>query len=309
MPIYEQTFRPYEGKRYTSFLWWPIAWQTFKRILKSKITYVILMGAVANVIYWSVGLFIAAQLYRIAPEKAQNLDEVSSQISGIPLFGQKNQRIGTIFFQFLQGEYAFLWILILLTGGALISADKRFNALPLYFSRPLTPRSYMFGKVLGLSMFPALVLIASLLLLYLQLGGYFFTLWQMVKMSPLMMKGCLYVVVICLMTSLSMAAFSSLTSNSRIAAVSYLGFWVLTTFLGRAIARVAKQSEFGALSPGRSLEAISLSLFQPDLSRYNEHHEMPAMFDPSLAWVSIIAYTLLFLWILRRNLRVVEVVK
>ena len=36
MPIYEQSFRHYDGPRTTRRMWWPVAWQTMRPMLKPK---------------------------------------------------------------------------------------------------------------------------------------------------------------------------------------------------------------------------------------------------------------------------------
>ena len=58
---------------------------------------------------------------------------------------------------FLQAELRFSLLLILLVGPNLISADLRFNALPLYFSRPLRRIDYFLGKLGVIVTFIALI--------------------------------------------------------------------------------------------------------------------------------------------------------
>src|SRR5262249_54146197 len=53
---------------------------------------------------------------------------------------------------FFQTEVVFSMLLVLLIGPNLISQDLRFNALPLYFSRPLRRSDYFLGK-LGIIVF------------------------------------------------------------------------------------------------------------------------------------------------------------
>jgi ABC-2 type transport system permease protein len=48
---------------------------------------------------------------------------------------------------FLRTELFCSMLLVLLVGPSLISQDLRFNALPLYFSRPLRRIDYFFGKL------------------------------------------------------------------------------------------------------------------------------------------------------------------
>ena len=58
---------------------------------------------------------------------------------------------------FLLTELRFSMILVLLVGPNLISQDLRFNALPLYFSRPLRRIDYFLGKLGVIVVFLGLV--------------------------------------------------------------------------------------------------------------------------------------------------------
>src|SRR6187551_2930722 len=60
---------------------------------------------------------------------------------------------------FLMVELRVAMVLILLVGPNLISQDLRFNALPLYFSRPLRRIDYFLGKLGVIGAFLAMVVI------------------------------------------------------------------------------------------------------------------------------------------------------
>ena len=57
-------------------------------------------------------------------------------------------------------------ILIVLVGPSLISQDLRFNALPLYLSRPLRRIDYLLGKLGVIGAFLGLVIIVPCLVAY-----------------------------------------------------------------------------------------------------------------------------------------------
>ena len=67
---------------------------------------------------------------------------------------------------FLLIELRFSMILILLIGPNLISQDLRFNALPLYFSRPLRRIDYFLGKLGIIAAFLAMVVIVPCIIAY-----------------------------------------------------------------------------------------------------------------------------------------------
>src|SRR5580692_4593076 len=67
---------------------------------------------------------------------------------------------------FLLTEMRFSMILILIVGPSLISQDIRFNALPLYFSRPLRRIDYFLGKLGVIGYFLGMVLVVPSIVAY-----------------------------------------------------------------------------------------------------------------------------------------------
>jgi ABC-2 type transport system permease protein len=306
MPIYDQSFRRYTGPRHTNLLWWAVAWQTMRPILRSKLTYLLLAGVVIPLIVFSVGFFVAAQIEQIAPEHTQAAAEAAKVVQ-IPLFG-RHISFNTVAFQFIMGEMVFLWILVLANGGGLISKDRRFSALPLYFSRPLTIPQYMAGKVLGLAMFPAAIMLLSILLLYIQTAAYFYTIPETLGQLHVLARALGFIVVASMFMSLAMAGFSSVSKNSNVAGVAFILFWMLTGVMAQAVRHETRVRAFAAMSPLQSLQMLGRKMLSPDLGHIGQRREWRE-FDVSYAVVALAAYSLLFLFLRRRNLRVVEVVK
>src|SRR5438876_12034911 len=75
--------------------------------------------------------------------------------------------VWTIFYSFFfKAELASALFLVLIVGPSLISQDLRFNALPLYFSRPLRRIDYFLGKLGVVGWFLAMVMIFPSLIAY-----------------------------------------------------------------------------------------------------------------------------------------------
>jgi ABC-type transport system involved in multi-copper enzyme maturation permease subunit len=305
MPIYDQTFRRYQGKRSTRFLWWPVARQTLRPILKAKATYLLLAFVVVPVIIYSVGFFIAAQVEKMVPEQSDGAGELA-RITKVPIFGRQVP-VNNVLFEFLIGQSAVVVILILAHGGNTVSIDKRNSALPLYFSRPLNKPSYAFGKILGLALLPAIMLAAALILIFAQVIGYFYTPMEALKMMPLLLSGLAYVGLLSLFTATSMVAFSSATKNANVAAVTFIIFWMLALAIGGATREyMGRKTGLAAISPTLSFQSIGRFLLDPEIGRLMRRQ---AMVDVQHAFAAIALYTGLFLLLIRRNLKVVEVVK
>jgi ABC-2 type transport system permease protein len=67
---------------------------------------------------------------------------------------------------FLLTELRFSMLVVLLVGPGLVSRDLRFNALPLYFSRPLRRVDYFLGKLGVVVAFLGMVLVVPSVIAY-----------------------------------------------------------------------------------------------------------------------------------------------
>ena len=70
------------------------------------------------------------------------------------------------FSQFLGIQIYIGMFLVLLVGPELISQDLRFNAMPLYFARPVRRRDYFLGKLGVIAVYLSAVMIFPVLLAY-----------------------------------------------------------------------------------------------------------------------------------------------
>jgi ABC-2 type transport system permease protein len=129
----------------------------------------------------------------------------------------------------------FLWLelyismfLVLLVGPSLISQDLRFNALPLYFSRPLRRIDYFAGKLGVVTAFVGMVVIVPSVIAY-ALGLLFsLDLTIIGDTYHLLLSTLAYGLIISFVSGLLMLALSSLSRSSR-----YTGlFWITLVLVG-----------------------------------------------------------------------------
>jgi hypothetical protein len=306
VPIYDQTFRRYEGARSTRALWWPIARMTFKPALKNKLTWVLLVGMLLGLVALSIGFFAAAKVEELAPGQANEAMR-TARMQKIPLFG-RDVNLGTLFHVCLGPVFPLMGLLLLATGGGSISSDLRNSALPLYFSRPLRPWQYLFGKILGLTILPFSALSISLLIVFVQFVAYFRTTRDLITDLPVFLAALLQVLLISLMLAIAMAAFSSATKNARTAGVLFFGFFIATTAFGVALAGTTRMPELRVLAPRFALQTVSRALLHPNFSQFGDNIDVTGI-RLKFALCALVFYTTCFLVLLRRNLRVVEVVK
>ncbi len=135
---------------------------------------------------------------------------------------------------FLLTELRFSMLLVLLVGPNLISQDLRFNALPLYFSRPLRRIDYFLGKLGVITVFLGLIVIVPSIIAYVL--GLLFSLDLTIIRDTyrVLLASVAYGVVISLSAGLLILALSSLSRNSRYVAL----FWLAVLMVSGIVATI-----------------------------------------------------------------------
>ena len=137
-------------------------------------------------------------------------------------------------------------ILILLVGPNLISQDLRFNALPLYFSRPLRRIDYFLGKLGVIGAFLGMVIIVPSLIAYVL--GLLFSLDITIVRDTfgILLASIAYGLVIALSAGMLMLALSSLSRNSRYVALFWVGIWFVSSIVATILEGVGHEQRFHA---------------------------------------------------------------
>ncbi len=169
MPIFDQGYQHWSGKLSGSaWRWLAVTRHGIRTGLRGKILRIVLLAA------WvpALALIILLSLWGLLERKSSMVSTftqfVSSMQPGIAADPQ-HYRVDIwrlAYHYFLQTEMRFSLILILLVGPSLISQDLRFNALPLYFSRPLRRRDYFLGKLGVIVAFLSMVVVFPSLVAY-----------------------------------------------------------------------------------------------------------------------------------------------
>lgn len=141
--------------------------------------------------------------------------------------------------QFFEAQLFFTMILVLLVGPDLISQDLRFNALPLYLSRPVRRYEYFLGKLGVIAFFLGATTILPVVLAFLL--GFGFSLDPTVIRDTgwLFLGSLAFGLVVVVSSGLLMLAFSSLSRNSRYVGATWIVFWLVgnitSTILGDSV--------------------------------------------------------------------------
>ncbi len=230
MPIFDQGYQHWDGKLSGhGWRWLAITRRGVKTGLKSRWTRVALILAWIPAV--ALGVFLA--LWGLFEQKA---DDFRGFFAFLPEAAQLDPKafrasIWTLAFgRFLHFETFAAMVLVVIVGPSLISEDLRFNAMPLYLSRPLRRFDYFAGKLGTIAAFLAAVMIVPCLLTYL-LGVGFSLGFGVIRDTYRIVPACLaYGALVVLVFGLFMLAISSLSKNSRYVAAVWIGIWLVGSF-------------------------------------------------------------------------------
>jgi ABC-2 type transport system permease protein len=232
MPIFDQGYQHFSG-RLSGHAW---RWLTITRHgVRIGMKNIFLRLVVITSWLPAVGLAVMLCLWGLLEQKSSLIQPLLPFLSGIfapeVIADPKQYRdvVWTLAFNYFLGiELTFSMIVVMLVGPGLISQDLRFNALPLYFSRPLRRGDYFIGKLGVIAWFLSMVIILPSLIAYVL--GLLFSLDVTILWDTLaLLAACLaYGAVIVLSAGTFMLALSSLSRNSRYIALFWVGIWFVS---------------------------------------------------------------------------------
>jgi len=283
--IYKRGYQRYQGPctpRLTRLLAFPrFSW---RRMVNQRLVVIVLMAS----LFWP--LACAAFVY------ISNHTELLQGLGG-PLVHFLNIN-GTFFLTFMSAQSFFAVLLAALAGPGLVAPDLANNALPLYFSRPLSRLDYVLARLLVLAGLLALVTwIPGLLLFGMQVG--------MAGWSWLAANWTLGAAVAggfflwSLLLGLVAMASSAYVRWRIIAGALVLAFFFVLAGAAQLIKAVTGAEWALALNPGEAMNRLWSVMLGVELK--------PGP-GPLECAVSLGVMAFLLCWILERKLRPVEVV-
>ena len=288
MPIHTQNYRHWEGtlKTHSHMRWWIIAKAELKLLAQRKI--VRLIVAIPPAIYILVHATLIFILNQV-PGAAFSFD-IDNEFFQEFLF--RNPGTGP--------PSSFLIALIAIFGGSgLIANDLKNKALSLYLSKPISWIDYLIGKfaVIGillscLTLIPGLLLFLEHLLLT---GTSFLKENYWIPLSIIA-----YSVLITLTSSLLILLFSSLTSNPRYAIIGFCAVWFGSPVIYEVLKTITRTSKMALVSIWAHYDILGTVLFAGS-HNYAVHW--------TWALLTQIALIAVCLFVLRRRIRAVEIVK
>ncbi len=230
MPIFEQGYQHWHGRLSGhAGRWLTITRRGVRAQLRHRGTRFVVLGALVP----ALALAGAMVLWGLLEQKSSLVMPFVAAIQGLPeelKSGPKNFR-GPVwvvaFYFFFQVQIFFSMLLVVFVGPNLISQDLRFNALPLYFSRPLRRSDYFLGKLGVIAVYLAAVTIAPAVLAYLLGLGFSLDPGVLRDTARLLGASVVYGVVVVLSAGALMLALSSLSRNSRYVGAMWIAVWLV----------------------------------------------------------------------------------
>lgn len=285
MAVYKRGYVRYQGEikgRRQRFLVLPR--YAFRRMFRQRLTILVLL---VSLIY---PLLCTAFIYLV------NSTDLLKQF-GIPV--QELFAIDSRFFMyFFNVQSVFAVFLAALTGPGLISPDLTNNALPLYFSRPLSRADYVVGRLIApVTLLSLITWIPGLLLFLLQVavtGGA----WGIdnLRIGIGMFVGFWLWICFCSLVALVSSAYVKMRA---IAGGLVLGFFFILSGVSAMINGVFRDTWGSLLNPSWITQQLCHVMIGMD-----------AHFGPGVvaSLLALLGFFLLLLFVLERRLRPVEVV-
>jgi len=277
MPIHDQGYRRYRGGKAGGRAWLVIMKTGIRTMLSDK-KFIVLLAAA-----WLQFLVRAVQFY------------IAANFSQAAVIAPK----ADTFRDFFDKQDIFVYILTVTLGSRLIAQDRRVNALQIYLAKPLTRAEYIFGKLGILASFLLFVTwVPAILLLGVQVvfAGNFEFLKANAYLFPAI---TLYAALEVSMTSTTMLALSSLSTNSRFVGIMYTGLIFFSLALYNVLRFITGSTRLSWVAFGNNLTQLGDVIF-----RVTPHFQTP--WPVSLLMVVVlIAVSAL---VLERRVRGVEII-
>ncbi len=277
MPVYQRTYRAFDGQVLQGFRWWVMVKQEL-RVLASSRMFVSLL--VIAVIHLSFRVF-QITLY----------DMMSTAQQSPILLTLRNMEMMRVsertFFDFLRIQSPLVFIVTLYAGSGMICNDFRDNLIEIYFSKPLTRLDYIAGKIIPLVLIGTLLTAVPgifLVILHNLLAPGIETLrdtyW--IPFSIIAFSAC-----IVLPCTLGVLASSALFSSQRYAGIAVFAVLFGSSVLGRTLAGPIRNPNFAVLSLPAAVNRIGETLFAEPRKSFPLHWGWPTLF---IAMVCLACY-------------------
>jgi ABC-2 type transport system permease protein len=282
MPIFDQGYQHWQGPLSGhGWRWLAIARHGVRVQLKNRFLRFLLLIA------WvpAAALVVAVAVWGLVEQRNENVMPFARMFLPPPFLEQPETyrtTVWTLFYSyFFKVEMFCIMLLIVVAGPGLISRDLRFNALPLYFARPLTRFDYFLGKlgvigalVAALAVVPAVVAYVIGVCCSLDLS--------VIKDTfGVLLASVAYGLVVTLSTGTLILALSSLTRRSLYVGITWAGLWVISWSLGSILTNVHRDTMIWSLQEDEMQTWLQKNPPPPGIQMHGIHANMQQRQQPA----------------------------
>jgi ABC-2 type transport system permease protein len=244
MPIFDQGYQHWTGPLSGhAWRWLAVARHGVRATLKNRIVRWFLFAA------WipALALVTVLALWGLLEQQSESVLAFLKPLLPPEMTGNPRDfrsAVWTICYSFFfKAELAGALFLVLVVGPNLVSRDLRFNALPLYFSRPLRRIDYFAGKLGVIGFFLAATQVLPAIVAYIFGIAFSLDVGVVRDTHRLLWAGTLYGLVITLSAGTLMLALSSLSRRSIYVGLAWAGFVMLTLMLSGLLMGIHIETE------------------------------------------------------------------
>ena len=248
MPIFDQGYQHWQGRLSGhGWRWLAVARHGVKAQLRSWFVRVLLLVA------WlpAIALVTTLTMWGLLEQQAESVIAFLQRLLPPEVIAQPRDyraAVWTIAYSyFFKAELVCSLFLVLIVGPNLVSRDLRFNALPLYFSRPLRRVDYFLGKLGVIGFYLAATVVVPAVGAYLLGLAFSLDLGVVRDTHHLLWAGVLYGLVITVCSGTLMLALSSLSRRSIYVGLAWAGLVFLTHMLSSALIGIRGDTERRAI--------------------------------------------------------------
>jgi ABC-type transport system involved in multi-copper enzyme maturation permease subunit len=277
MPIFDQGYQHWQGPLSGhAWRWLAITRHGVRVQMKSRILRLLVLLA------WlpALGLVAAVALWGLAERQSEGVVNLLRNMLPADMLLEPQAYRATVwtllYSFFFKAQMFFLMLLAVVAGPGLISRDLRFNALPLYFARPLTRFDYFLGKLGVIGALVASVAVVPAVFAYVVGLIFFFELTVVKDTYPVLLASVAFGLVLTLSIGTLMLALSSLSRRSLYVGIAWAGLWIISGSVGGILTGIHRGS-------------LHEAVYQAEMTGWLEKHPPPPgvrMFGrhPQLHW-------------------------
>jgi len=261
MPIYDQSYRSYTGSAKRRFRWLIMIEQEFRILFKSRIFFLLQLAGALHICL-RVFQLVAWDMVRQDP-----LNPISPFIGKIDVLVVDAQ----MFFDFVRLQTPIVFMSVLFAGSGMIANDFRNNLMEIYFSKPMSWRDYVLGKVSTLTLVGLLqtgipaVLMVMMHIIFIPTWEEFQNSWWWAPAS----FG--FALVIVLPTVLGILASSAVFMSQSFGAIAVFMLLIANSTMGVIIAELLRDREYLIIAFPAVLNRIGQHLFEQDNLLYESN--------------------------------------